>query len=139
VGRGLGGEGSIVIRVLDIDEVNLHATLSLDTNDQRRALASGDDLMRVVNGFDQQTVSSLKLLDDGLGQLSEADAGVGIEEVLRELSNAFRVSLGLELEALGGEQGLQLLVVGNDAIVNDGELPVRIRATQKRIESVSLL
>jgi hypothetical protein len=51
-----------------------------------------------------------------------------VVEELGELRNALRVGLGLESEALGLEQGLQLLVVCDDAIVNDGELPCGVRS-----------
>jgi hypothetical protein len=46
-----------------------------------------------------------------------------VVEVLCELGNALGIGLRLELEALSGEEGLELLVVGDDAIVDDGEFP----------------
>jgi hypothetical protein len=51
---------------------------------------------------------------------------VGIEEVFSQFSDAFSVGLGLEAEALALEEGLELLIVGNDTVVNDSELPFRI-------------
>jgi hypothetical protein len=49
-----------------------------------------------------------------------------VVDVLGQLGNALGVGLGLEAEALALEEGLQLLVVGDDTIVNDGELPVGV-------------
>jgi hypothetical protein len=79
--------------------------------------------MGVVDGLDEQTVGALELLDDGLGEVGEANGGVLVVEVLGELGNALGIRLGLELEALGAQEGLELLVVGDDTIVDDGELP----------------
>jgi hypothetical protein len=53
-----------------------------------------------------------------------------VVQVFCELRNAFRVGLGLELEALGLEQGLEFLVVCDDAIVYDGELPSGVRSAR---------
>jgi hypothetical protein len=50
-------------------------------------------------------------------------------DVLGELGNALSVGLGLELEALGLEESLQLLVVGDDTVVDNAELPVGVRST----------
>jgi hypothetical protein len=130
VGSRLGGESSVLVRVLNIDEVNLHAALGLNTNDQRRTLTGGNDLMGVVDGFNEQTVGALELLDHGLGKLGEADARVVIVKVLCKLGDALGIGLGLELEALSSQQGLELLVVGDDAIVDNGELPVGVRAVK---------
>jgi hypothetical protein len=49
-------------------------------------------------------------------------------EVLGQLGDALSIGLGLESEALALEQGLQLLVVGNNTIVDDSELPRRVGA-----------
>jgi hypothetical protein len=51
-----------------------------------------------------------------------------VVEELGELGDALGVGFGLEAEALGLEQSLELLVVGDDAIVDDGELPVGVGA-----------
>ncbi|KAI6754186.1 hypothetical protein HG530_012700 [Fusarium avenaceum] len=111
LGSSLGGEGGVLVRVLNIDEVNLHAALGLDTDNERRTLSGGDDLMGVVDRLDEKTVSTLELLDDSLGKVGEANGRVLVVDVLGELGNALSVGLGLELEALGLEESLQLLVV----------------------------
>lgn len=127
-----GRERGVVISVLDVNKVNLHTSLSLDTNDEGRALAGGNNLVWVVNRLDQQTVSSLKLLDYCLGQVGEADLRVLIINILGELGNALRIGVGFELEALRNEERLKLLVVGNDAIVNDTEFPGRVRSVAEK-------
>lgn len=142
LGSSLGREGSILIGVLDIDEVNLHALLGLHANDEGRTLSGSDNLMGVVNGLDEKTVGTLKLLDDSLGQVGETDAGVLVVDVLGQLGNALGIGLGLELEALAREESLELLVVGDDTIVDDGELPVGVRSVRlsaHRVQSVNLV
>jgi hypothetical protein len=129
LGSSLGGEGGILVRVLNIDEVNLHTALGLDTDNERRTLSGGDDLMGVVDGLDEKTISTLELLDDSLGKVGEANGRVLVVDVLGELGNALSVGLGLELEALGLEESLQLLVVGDDTVVDNAELPVGVRST----------
>lgn len=124
---GLGGQ-STLLRVLDIDKVNLHALLGLDTNDEGRTLTGSDNLVGVVNRLDQQTVSTLELVDDGLGEVDEAEGGVLVVDVLGQLGNTLGIGLGLESQALGLQESLELLVVGNDTIVDNGELPVGIRS-----------
>lgn len=136
LGGSLGREGTL-LGVLDIDEVDLHALLSLDTDDKGRTLASSDDLMRVVNGLDQQSVGTLELVNDSLGEVGEANIGVLVVQVLGELSNALGVGFGLELEALGAQEGLELLVVGDDTIVDDGELPGRVRSRRRQLMSAT--
>jgi hypothetical protein len=121
-------ESSVVFAVLDIDEIDLHAALGLDTNDKRRTLSGSNDLVGVVNRLDQQSIGTLKLLDNGLDEIGESNLGVLVVNVLGKLGNALGIGLGLKLEALGGEQGLQLLVVGDDTIVDNDKLGVGIRS-----------
>lgn len=128
LGSSLGGEGSVLVRVLNIDKVNLHAALGLDTDNEGRTLSGGDDLMGVVDGLDEKTVSTLELLDDSLGQVGETDGRVLVVDVLGELGNALSVGLGLELETLGLEESLKLLVVGDNTVVDNSELPVGVRS-----------
>jgi len=82
--------------------------------------------MRIVDALDKEAISSLELVDYCLCKISEADIGVLVVEVLGELCNAFGIGLGLKSEALALEKGLEFLVIGNDAIVDDGELPVGV-------------
>ena len=127
LGSLLSGK-STVLGVLDIDKVDLHLLGSADTDNKGRTLAGGNDLMRIMDRLEQQTKSTLKLLDDGLGQRGEVDIGVQVMEVLGELGDALSVSLGLEAEALALEEGPELLVVCDDTVVDDGKLPVGVRS-----------
>lgn len=106
LGSSLGGEGSVLVRVFNIDKVDLHATLGLDTDDERRTLSGGDNLMGVMDGLDEKTISTLELLDNGLGKVGEANGWVLVVDVLGELCNALSVGLSLELETLGLEKSL---------------------------------
>lgn len=127
--RSFGGKGgAAVVTKLDVDKVNLHTARSLDTNDERRTLAGSDDLVGVVDGLDQQSVGTLKLLNNSLGKLSKANGLVLVVDVLGELGNALSISLGLKLEALGGEKGLKFLVVCNNTVVYDAEFPSGVGA-----------
>jgi hypothetical protein len=82
--------------------------------------------MWVVDGLDEESESALELLDDGLDQRGEGQVGVLGVDVFCELGNGLGVGLSLELVALALEQGLQLLVICDDAVVDDGELPVGV-------------
>ena len=127
LGSSLSRQG-LIISVLDIDEIDLHALLSLDTDNEGRTLASSDDLVGVVNALDQKTIGTLELIDDGLGEIGEADSGVLVVKILGELGNALGVGLGFKLETLALKQSLELLIVRDDPVMNDRELPVGIRA-----------
>jgi hypothetical protein len=81
-----------------------------------------------VIGLEEKTESALKLLDDGFCEDSEFDVWVLAIKVLGQLGDAFGVGIGLEAESFGFQQRLQLLIVGNNAIVNNAKLPGRIRA-----------
>jgi hypothetical protein len=59
-----------------------------------------------------------------------------VVEVLCELGNALGIGLGLELEALSAEEGLELLVVGDDTIVDDGEFPGGIGSVMFELASI---
>lgn len=50
-----------------------------------------------------------------------------VVKVFCELGNTFSIGLCFELEALGTEKCLQFLVVGDDAIVDNGKLPSWVR------------
>lgn len=89
-----------------------------------------------MDGLQEKTESTLELLDDGLDERGEAQVGVLAVDVLCELGNGLGVGLSLELEALALEQGLELLVVCDDSIVDDGELPVRVGPAVVSIQAV---
>lgn len=49
-------------------------------------------------------------------------------QILAQFGNALSIGFSLELESLASEKGFDLFVVGDDAIVNDGEFPVGVRS-----------
>lgn len=51
-----------------------------------------------------------------------------VVEVFGELGYALSIRLSFEAETLGLEEGLELFIVGNDAIVDDREFPARVRS-----------
>lgn len=126
LGSSLGRKSTVVLTVLNVDEIDLHAALGLDTNDEGRTLSGSNDLMGVVDRLDQQSIGTLKLLDNSLDEIGESNLGVLVVDVLGELGNALGIRLGLKLEALAGEQGLELLVVGDDTVVDNNELGVGV-------------
>lgn len=134
LGSLLGWERAI-LTVLDIDKVDLHLLLGTNTDNERRTFASSNDLVGVVDRLHEQTECALKLLDDGLGQSGEIDAWVLIVDILCELGNSFCVSLSLELETLALEESLQFLVVGDDAVVDNGELPFGVRSVVRIVSA----
>lgn len=134
LGGSLGGEGSVLVGVLNIDEVNLHLLLCSDTNDEGRSLTGGNNLVGEVDGLEEKTESSLELLDDSLDERGEAQVRVLRVDVLCEFGNGLGIGLGLELEALALKEGLKLLVVCDDTIVDNGELPVGVRPDERVLD-----
>lgn len=125
LGSSFGRERTSITK-LHVNKVNLHLSLCADTNDQGGTLAGSDNLRGEVDGLEQKTEGALELLDDGLHEGGEVDVGVLVEDVLGQLGDGLGIGLSLESEALGLEQGSQLLVVGDDTIVDDGELPLGV-------------
>lgn len=122
----LSGKSTLLV-VLNVNEVDLHLLLCLDTNDKRRTLAGSNDLVGVVDRLDEETKGALELLDDGLDKDGERNVRVLIVDVFGELGDRLSICVGFELEALALQQCLQFLVVGDDPVVDDRKLPVRIR------------
>lgn len=79
-----------------------------------------------MDGLEQETEGTLELLDDGLNEGGEIDVGMLVENVLRQFGDGLGIGLSFELETLGLKQGSQFLVVGDDTIVDDGELPLGV-------------
>lgn len=126
--RSLLSRENTLIGGLNVHEVDLHLPGGADTDNQGRTLASSHNLMGVVDGLEEKTEGTLELLDDGLCEKSEVDSWVLIVDVFGELGDSLSVGLGLELETLALKKGPQLLVVGDDTIVDDRELPVGVRS-----------
>ncbi|KAG9527140.1 isomerising glucosamine-fructose-6-phosphate aminotransferase, partial [Aureobasidium melanogenum] len=137
LGGSFGRERASITK-LNVNKVNLHLSLCADTNDQGRTLAGSDNLGGEVDGLEQKTKGALELLDDGLYEGGEVDVGVFVEDVLGQLGNGLSIGLGLEFEALGLEQGSQLLVVGDDTIVDDGELPLGVGSAWRLVSDLNM-
>ena len=127
LGSSLSGQRTVLTK-LNINEVHLHLLLGADTNNQGRTFACSDDFGGEVDRLEEETEGALKLLDDGLCEGGEVDVRVLVEDVLGQLGDGLGVGLGLESETLGLEQSSQLLVVGDDTIVDNGELPLGVRS-----------
>ena len=65
--------------------------------------------------------------------LPEGVLRVSVVDVSDELCDDLRVGLGLEPEALGLEEGLDVLVVGDDPVVDDDEAVVVARGLRVRV------
>ncbi len=115
-----------VLGVLDIDKVHLHWLVGANTDDQWGTLSCCDDLVGVVNRLHQKAKGALQLLDDSLGKVGEVDRWVLVVQVFSKLWDDLCVRLGLKLEALALQQNSQLLVIRDDAIVDNRELPRRV-------------
>src|ERR1700761_3039623 len=57
------------IGVFDIDKVDLHFLGRLDTDNEWRTFASGNNLIWIVNRFQEKTKSTFELMDNCLGKL----------------------------------------------------------------------
>jgi hypothetical protein len=77
-----------------------------------------------------------QLLDDSLDERSEGQVSIGlfsVIDILCELGNTLSVSLALKDIAILLQDSLELLVVGNDTVVNDGELAGSVRSVRMRV------
>lgn len=106
---------------LNVHKVHLHLALGLYTHHKGRTLSCGDNLMGVVDRLQQQTESTLQLGNNSLGKRGEVDRRVLVVDVLCKLGDALGIGLTLKNHSPALQQSLQLLVVGDDAVVNDGE------------------
>lgn len=112
----------------NIYEVDLQLLLSLDTNQERGTATSGDDLVGVVGGLEDECEGTLELLENGLHELGEARALVGLRvvNVLREDSGSFGIGLTLEFVPALLKDETERSRVGHNAVVNDGKLSLGV-------------
>ena len=134
VAGGLSREGLAVLSVLYIDEVDLHLLGGLDTDDERRTLTGSDNLAGEVHALHEKTESTFQLLDNSLDQAGEVEVWVLVEDELGQLSDGLSVGLGLKAHALGFEEHPQFLVVGDDTVVDNGELPLGVGAVRVAVD-----
>ena len=87
--------------------------------------------MGIVHRLDEQAIGTLELGNDSLGQVDKVEGRVLVVDVLGKLRDALGVGVCLKLVALGRQEGLKLLVVGDDTIVDNREFPSRVRSAQE--------
>lgn len=122
-------------RQLDVDKVNLELLVSLDTDEDRRATSADNELIGIVRRLEDESESALELLDDRLDQAGEgrdttAVGRLAVEEVLGEDGGDFGIGVRVESVASLFEDQSELLVVRDNAVVNDGELVISVAAVR---------
>ena len=132
----------LVDRELDIDKVHLQLSVRLDTDEQGRSSSRGDNLVRevgrleherkrallLVSSVTQVRESTCQLLDNRLDQLGKVEALVRLAfvDVLTQDRDGLGVGVGLERVTPFSEDVLELLVVGNDTVVDQAKLRDRV-------------
>jgi hypothetical protein len=98
-----------------------------------------------VDRFNNETVGTLKLLDNLLGQIRKVRLVINamlldmlVVNKLCELGNSLSVSFRLKSIALGLKERLNFTVVGNDTIVDNDKLILRVRALGMAVNSLGL-
>lgn len=94
--------------------------------------------MGEMHGLDKEAEGTLELLHDSLREDSEVNVRLLVEQVLGQLSDALGISLCLEAEALALQQSSEFLVVGDDSIMDNGELPVHVRSVDVKGVFISI-
>ena len=89
---------------------------------QRRVLARGDDAVGAVGAEHAERVSALDAAQHAAHGLQKVVALVVVE--FKQLRHDLGIGLGLEGDALPDQEFLDLNIVFDDAVVNDGELSV---------------
>lgn len=113
---------------LDINKVNLQLLLGLDTNQQRRTTTGGDDFIGVVGRFEDERERTFQLLQHGLDEFGEvhALARLRVVDVLGQDGDGFGIGLALERVSTLLEDEAESGGVGDDTIVDDGEIGLGI-------------
>ena len=106
-GRHVGGEEVAALAVAE---------------QQRRVLARGDDAVRAVGAEHTEGVRTLDAAQHAAHGLQKVVTLVVVE--FQQLRHDLGIGLGLELDALTDQKFLDLDVVFDDAVVDDGELAV---------------
>src|SRR6266404_2865958 len=128
----LTGIDNLLIRLLasefDIDEVDLEFLVCLDTNQERRTTASGDHFIGVMLRLEDKGEGTLELLEDSLNELSESDAFVRLRviDIFRKNGDGFGIGFAFEFEATVLEDQAEGSRVGDDAVVYDDKIAVRV-------------
>ncbi|KAH3660597.1 hypothetical protein OGATHE_004929 [Ogataea polymorpha] len=107
---------------LDVHKVHLELLLALDTNQQRRTLPGGHQFVGIVDRLDHQTVGTLQLVQDFLGQLVKFQVVVLVEIVFEQLGDNFGVGVRSEGMALALQKRLELSIISDNTVVDHNEL-----------------
>jgi hypothetical protein len=111
----------------DINEVDFKFLFRLDANEKGTSFACRDYFVWVVHTLEQQGVRALKFPHNKLSKLREVDiALLLVEDVLCEFRNTFGVGLSFKNVSLILKHGFQFSVVGDNSVVHDYELGLRI-------------
>ena len=110
--------------VLHRDGVALKTRLGFDADDHRGASPRGNGLTGEDEGLEDASKGSFQLRDCLFNKLTERGARTLAVNMLDQLCHRLRVRVGLKCEALRHEELLDLLVVGDDPVVNDHKLVV---------------
>ncbi|KAH3668631.1 hypothetical protein OGAPHI_002385 [Ogataea philodendri] len=79
-----------------------------------------------MDGFHQQTVGALQLVQNFLRELIELQVVVFVEIIFEQLGNNFSIGVGIENIAFTFQKGLQFSVIGDDTIMDHDELVFRV-------------
>ena len=113
----------------NVDEINFELLLGLDTNKERRTTTGGDDFVGIMARLEDERERTLKLLQDRLDELSEAQTLVGLlaVDVLAEDRDGLSISLGFKVIATLLQKETQGDRVRDDAVVHNRELSLGVR------------
>ena len=107
------------------------------TDQQRTASPGGHALTRIVNWLEHQSKGSLQLATGLLHQFSECEVFsviTAVVDVSHQLGDHLGVSLRLKANSSLTQEDLDVLVVGDNAIVHHQELVVRITAVRMTVD-----
>ena len=126
--------GVLIRTELDGNTVGNQITFGFDTHQKwttpSRTHAFAGKLFR----FEAASEGTLQLLNGFLHQFAESVLRVDAMQVFDQFSNDLGVRVGLELVALVLQKHLDVLVVGQDAVVHHDELVVISRTVRVRVD-----
>ena len=97
---------------------------SLESNKKWRSFPGGHTLSGIETGFEAESKSALQLNHSLLADGSEQGVGLLLVDVSHKLDDDLGIGVTLKVVALGLQQVLDLLVVGDDAVVDYNEVIV---------------
>lgn len=130
----------LVGRELDVNKVDLELPVSLDTDQERRTTTTTYNLVWEMTRFENKSKGTFEFLDDRLDEVGKVQSLVGLRvvDVVTKHSNGFGISVGAEGVSSLLEHELNLLVVGDDTIVNQTELVAGIAGVRVAVQGAGL-